>query len=159
MKFGNDILFFRKGGMTEKFLHSDTITRLQEWAVDPHTQQPVCPTIALFKSQFCLIHLFILFFYRIFIYFYIFAFLFNFSNISFISTSLHLFLHFNLLTIPPLSYLTSPHFSSPIFHSPTHQWSHVLAYTRHPTLTLSHLSSPLLSYLSFIHPPTSGHMY
>ena len=29
--------------MTEKFLHSDTITRLQEWAVDPHTQQPVRP--------------------------------------------------------------------------------------------------------------------
>jgi hypothetical protein len=28
------------GGMTEKFLHSEPITRLQEWAIDSHTQQP-----------------------------------------------------------------------------------------------------------------------
>lgn len=26
--------------MTEKFLHSEPITRLQEWAIDSHTQQP-----------------------------------------------------------------------------------------------------------------------
>ena len=37
--------------MTEKFLHSDTITRLQEWAVDPHTQQPVSP-VTFYVNRF-----------------------------------------------------------------------------------------------------------
>mmetsp|Transcript_14371 Transcript_14371/g.13869 ORF Transcript_14371/g.13869 Transcript_14371/m.13869 type:complete len:371 (+) Transcript_14371:147-1259(+) len=35
-----DVKTHRKGGMTEKFLHSEPITRLQEWAIDSHTQQP-----------------------------------------------------------------------------------------------------------------------
>ena len=41
---------YRKGGMTEKFLHSEPITRLQEWAVDPHTQQPVSTDSILYRT-------------------------------------------------------------------------------------------------------------
>ena len=36
--------------MTEKFLHSEPITRLQEWAVDPHTQQPVSTDSILYRT-------------------------------------------------------------------------------------------------------------
>ena len=39
--------------MTEKFLHSEPITRLQEWAVDPHTQQPVSTHRTCMLFLFC----------------------------------------------------------------------------------------------------------
>ena len=96
--------------MTEKFLHSEPITRLQEWAVDPHTQQPVRRPLGCLRCDWLLFFLFFL----IFGYFWLFL----------VDPSCHIYsFSFPLISLIPLTTLIPLIPLMPL----TSQWSHVLA--------------------------------